>query len=107
MWRLWRTARTWRTRPSELIGLTDRWEAFEFDEAVALFGDHVEGRLARVEADAMRGKRDPEAAVRTELHRLLGTGPAAQPRRPRGRPRFRYDLTGGKVAVARNPDGEE
>lgn len=45
MWRLYQTAKTWSQRPSDLLGVVDRWAALQFDNAVALFGLYLENAL--------------------------------------------------------------
>ena len=38
MWRLYQTSKATGSRPSELMCLTDRWAAIQFDQAVTTFG---------------------------------------------------------------------
>lgn len=97
-------ARTWGKRPSELLALDDSWEAWELDEAVLLGGDHIEGLIARAEADAIRGKRDPGAAVQRALEDALGIRRAPASAAARGR-RYRYDLSGGVPRVTLETGG--
>lgn len=60
MWQLFLTAKTTATRPSDLVGLQDRWAALQFDNAVCLVGSTIENALEALE------RRGPEDAPRYE-----------------------------------------
>lgn len=93
MWRLWVTARTWRARPSDLLGLIDPWQRLMLDEAVALFGRRVDAHVDRAVDDARNAKRSVEAAAARAMDEALGIAQeraeraAARPRR-----RYRYEM---------------
>lgn len=42
MWQLHQTAKSYGQRPSDLVEISDRWAALQFDNAVALVGVVVE-----------------------------------------------------------------
>ena len=51
MWRLYQTAKATSQRPSNLVGLEDRWAALQFDNAVTLVGmaiDNAAQELVKV-----------------------------------------------------------
>lgn len=73
-------AKTWGVRPSDLLGIEDRYEAFCLDSAVAEFGAHVEEELDKVKGKnekARRGAR--EAKLRTLLSDKSETKKFADP----------------------------
>lgn len=45
MWQVYLTGKTFSQRPSNLLEITDRWIALQFDNAVAYFGTIIEGAL--------------------------------------------------------------
>lgn len=53
-------SRTYRTRPSELYGITDDFRAWSFDRAVAHFGQAVEDEMEQ----ASRTAKDQKGAQR-------------------------------------------
>jgi hypothetical protein len=57
MWLMFNQAKTWSTRPSELVGITGDYLAFCFDEAVASWGNFVTNELEKIE-----GKTDKEVS---------------------------------------------
>lgn len=46
-------AKTYRVRPSDLLGLENTWDAFCFDSAVAVFCNKIESEM-----DSVKGKTD-------------------------------------------------
>jgi hypothetical protein len=50
MWQLHLVCKTYPTRPSDLVGIEDEWAAYQFDLALALFGNNVEAELGRGKA---------------------------------------------------------
>lgn len=50
MWDLYLLAKNWKCRPSELVGLSNTYEAYCLDEAVSRWGTWVEGELNGVKA---------------------------------------------------------
>ncbi len=44
MLNLHRTAKTYGIRPSKLLNISDEWAAYCLDNAIALFGNFVEGK---------------------------------------------------------------
>lgn len=69
LFRTYETAKTWNTRPSVLIGITDEFTAFLVDEAVGAFGN-----LVHAEMDAVEGKGPEDIRMKREmvLNRMLG-----------------------------------
>ncbi len=50
MWSLYLTAKTTSTRPSDLLDVSERWAAYQFDTAVTTVGRVIENAMAeRVE----------------------------------------------------------
>jgi len=67
LWILFTQSRQFRTRPSELIGInpeSDPYTAYCFDEAVFMWGKHVEGELRSAQKGA---KSDRQAAMKLEM----------------------------------------
>ncbi len=89
MWRLWVTAKTWGTRPSDLLGLTDPWQRLMLDEAVALFGRRVDAHVDAAVEEARDRKQNPEKAARRAMDEALGVADE-RARRAKARPRRRY-----------------
>lgn len=42
MWTIYQTTKLTHQRPSELVGVTDRWAALQFDNAVCFLGNVLE-----------------------------------------------------------------
>lgn len=45
MWNLYALTGTTHQRPSDIVGISDRWAAYQFDSAVALIGTTIENAL--------------------------------------------------------------
>ena len=45
MWNLYALATTTHQRPSDIIGIDDRWAAYQFDSAVCLVGTTMENAI--------------------------------------------------------------
>lgn len=45
MWNLYALTKVTYQRPSDIIGIRDRWAAYQFDSAVALVGTTIENAL--------------------------------------------------------------
>ncbi len=58
-------------RPSQIVGVSDEWAAYQFDLCVVHFGSWVEGKLA---------ERDSSGRPKHTLAGLLDDGTAAQAR---------------------------
>lgn len=57
---MYNNAKTWSTRPSVLLDVSDPYVAYCLDEAVSYFGGTVEGELAQCEGsgnDLMRARQ--------------------------------------------------
>lgn len=69
LWRVFLTAKAWTVRPSTIFGITETLQAYQVDEAVALFGSGVEAELNLVE-----GNTTDEVIMKRGmvLNRLLG-----------------------------------
>lgn len=77
-WALWNKSKTWRLRPSEIVGegWIDPYTAYCLDEAVYTWGRFVEGELDKASADnnkkKKRSKKDDGAVRQAKLNELLG-----------------------------------
>ena len=60
---------TYSQRPSQIVGVTDEWAAYQFDMAVGHFGAWVEGRL---------NERDKAGKSKHTLAGLLDDGTGAR-----------------------------
>ena len=69
MWSLYLTAKTSRSRPSDLVGIKDRWAAYQFDSAVALVGNAIEG--ASQEMQKIGGEKNAQHVPKYEMDQLL------------------------------------
>lgn len=49
MWKLYQTAKATSQRPSDLVGVADRWAALQFDNAVTLVGTAIENAAQEME----------------------------------------------------------
>lgn len=58
LWQLYQMATTYQIRPSDLVGLSNDWEAFCLDRAVFLFGtalsNDLEGQEGKNKKDVKR-----------------------------------------------------
>lgn len=80
-------ASQFQSRPSELLGVSDKYAAYCLDEAVYFFGSHVESELHRVAA----GKKSEEAArARKDMLTQLLYDP---PEQADGGPPLQHDPT--------------
>ena len=61
IWETYQTAKLWRVRPSELLGVSDPWTAYCLDNAVAHFGNALTAEL-----DAVEGKNSKEINKKRE-----------------------------------------
>jgi len=82
MWATFNHAKTWGVRPSTLMDMEQPYYAYCFDEAVAMFGNHVVHELEKVE-----GKTEKEVTRKrhNKLMQLLDA-PAEKRFRPMKRP---------------------
>lgn len=64
-WSLYNQAKLWNTRPSQLVGVTQEYQAYCFDEAVGSWGTYVTNELEKLE-----GKNEKEVS-RKRHNRLL------------------------------------
>lgn len=61
MWQLFNLAKTWNSRPSELLNIESDWTAFCLDRAIATFGNALKAELEGVEgknAKTVQSKRE-------------------------------------------------
>lgn len=61
VWRAYRQAHEWRCRPSDLFDIEDRRLAYQFDQAVWMFGGALQSEL-----DAVEGKTKQERQRKTD-----------------------------------------
>lgn len=64
-WDLHQTAKSYGQRPSALLKIRSSWTAYQFDEAVALFGRVVESRMQEMvkRGEKLVHKYTPEQAL--------------------------------------------
>lgn len=80
-WVLFNQSKTWRCRPSEILGVTDPYSAFCVDEAVYYVGISIQNELNEVEGR----EKDPKKArrkVESYLNNRLGIKPKFAVARP-------------------------
>lgn len=65
-------AKTWNKRPSELLGIEDRYVAFCLDSAIAELGWYIEDELDKVQSKTEKGRK---AAREAKLRALLSDKP--------------------------------
>lgn len=63
MWEAWRLAKAYRTRPSDLYGVTDELAAWCFNRAVWHFGSALESEL---QAAVDKAKNENQASFRQQ-----------------------------------------
>lgn len=56
MWHLWQMSKKWKVRPSDLVALTDPYEAWCLDEACYMWGMHVDAELDKAGAKAKKAE---------------------------------------------------
>lgn len=61
LWQLFNLAKTWQTRPSQLLNIDNDWQAFCLDRAVATFGNALKAEL-----DSVEGKNNKEIQRKRE-----------------------------------------
>lgn len=71
-WRLYRLAKACFCRPSDLLGVEDRYTAFCLDEAIILWGETLEAELERVTEKA-KSRKSAEGKQKLILEKWLGT----------------------------------
>lgn len=78
---LYRTAKDFGQRPSDLMNITDEWAGWQLDNAVSWFGNWVESKLAETDKhgnskhklnDLLNGKRKTKADAIKFLAGLFG-----------------------------------
>lgn len=69
MWELYVQAKTWNTRPSQLIDIDDPYVAYCVDEAVAMFGNTVSAEL-----NDIYDKNPKKMAQKQERHLQMRLG---------------------------------
>ena len=109
MWKLYQTAKTTRSRPSELLCVEDALAAYQFDAAVTTFGVIVEN--AAQERVRTGPKDAPEWSPKFEMEDLLSDDfhlprPPTKVERQRNALATLRGLAGVKVFKAKaKPDG--
>jgi hypothetical protein len=61
VWEIYQTAKSFNTRPSDILGVTDKYAAYCLDTAVGEFGRVIENELSGVE-----GKTKKEIASKSD-----------------------------------------
>lgn len=69
MWSLYNKAKTYSRLPSELLRLGDEWMAYQFDNAVHMFGVAIENAL--YERVNVGSDKAPKYEPKYTLHQLL------------------------------------
>lgn len=72
MWSLYLTAKGSHSRPSDLVGITDRWAAYQLDSAVVLLGTVIEN--AAQEQVNVGGDTSPKWERKYTMKQLLTPG---------------------------------
>lgn len=72
MWNLYLTSKGSHSRPSDLVGITDRWAAYQLDSAVVLLGTIIEN--AAQEQVNVGGETSPKWERKYTLRQLLTPG---------------------------------
>lgn len=72
LWQTWQMSRQLRTRPSELIGLTDVYQAWCFDEAVVEFGTEVTAAVEEAARTAKGSDAIKRGVADNALRQMLG-----------------------------------
>lgn len=60
LWEAWKLSQAYKSRPSEIYGVTGYQSAFMFDRAVYRFGSHIDAELQEVDGKSkkeIQGKR--------------------------------------------------
>lgn len=74
MWNLYQTCKAFGQRPSEFFGIEEAWLAWDFDQAIMMAGQVVEGRLSERDGDGR--------AVYKTLREALGMPPEPMKAKP-------------------------
>lgn len=80
MWMLYNLATKWHSRPSELVSIADKYQAYCFDQAVTFAGSYIQNKLDNVKLG--KGKNaEKQRKIEQEnlLNRLLYGKKSAQP----------------------------
>ena len=72
MWNLYLTSKGSHSRPSDLVGITDRWAAYQLDSAVVLLGTILEN--AAQEQVNVGGETSPKWERKYTMRQLLTPG---------------------------------
>lgn len=72
-WRLYKLAKAWSCRPSQLMDLKDPYAAFCFDEAITEFGETIEDAI-EVATEKSKTKKSALSAAQKVLMQHLGVG---------------------------------
>ena len=72
MWELYRQAKAFRCRPSELVGYVEPIKAFYFDRGVWMFGTEIDNALATADQNAKNPKFARAARARVLANYLRG-----------------------------------
>jgi hypothetical protein len=68
---LYLQAKTWGTRPSQLLGILNDYEAFCLDQAIHFFGSQVDAELSKVQPKAGESQASTRAKTMGVLRRML------------------------------------
>lgn len=69
LWELYRVGEKYGTRPSELVGITDVWLAWDFDHAVTMLGMHIENEINE---PSSKDQREAQAKATRKVNSILG-----------------------------------
>jgi hypothetical protein len=70
LWEAWKLSKAYRTRPSDLYGITDEVTAWCFDRAVWVFGSTLESELS----EAQHSSKKPQQAMFKQMQVLKAWG---------------------------------
>lgn len=71
MWRLDQVSRRYNCRPSELFGIETPYEAFCFDQAIAVFSQWVEQKLEEIPLKKGKNAGEKRQRAQNQLFRQL------------------------------------
>jgi hypothetical protein len=79
-WRLWGLSRSYKCRPSELLGIENSWDAYCFDNAIQLFGGTIQNKIDSVsEKTDAATSRKRESILRRYIPELAKARKFADP----------------------------
>lgn len=72
LWRVWTVSKQYRRRPSELLNVTNDFDAFCLDEAVMTFGTSIDGDVQEAADNTKGSDAMKRGAAENTLRKHLG-----------------------------------